>query len=134
MKPCKWYKRLINFIVDLFIIEFITMIVLSTLILLGFNISTKIMVTDNTVIYIFSMLVFIIVAFIYYYIFEVFGGVTIGKLITKTKVLHKTNKSRYKTIAIRTCSRILLFEVIWFLRSRPKGLHDVLSKTIIVDK
>lgn len=132
MKPSKWYKRLINVIVDFFSIEFITMIFLSVLKLFGINVEQKIEIAQNTYFYTFSFLTFIFIYFAYYYFFELITGKTLGKLITGSKVVVIGDKKRI-AILYRTLSRLLIFEIFWFFSSRPKGLHDIFSGTIVTN-
>ncbi len=73
-----------------------------------------------------------IIAFIYYTIMEVTTGRTIGKLITKTKVINADgNKPDLGTIVIRSLSRIVPFNALSFLFS-DKGWHDRWSDTRVV--
>ena len=132
MKPSKWYKRLINVIVDFFTIEIITIIFLSILKLIGINVEQKTEIVQNTDLYTFSFLTFLFIFFVYYYFFELITGKTLGKLITGSKVVFIGDKKRI-AILYRTFSRLLIFEIFWFLRSTPKGLHDVFSGTIVTD-
>jgi len=133
MKSCKWYKRLINVIIDFFTIEFITLILLSIFKLIGMNIEQKIEIGQNIEFYSFSFFTFIFTFLFYYYIFELFTGKTLGKLITNSKVIVCNEKKRITAILYRTIFRLLIFEILWFFTGRPKGLHDILSGTIVTD-
>jgi len=73
--------------------------------------------------------------FTYYIFLETVFQKTVGKLITKTKVV-KSNGEKPGTILIiaRTFSRFIPFDGLTFLFQR-KGLHDILSGTrVIKDK
>ena len=74
-----------------------------------------------------------IIVFIYYFISEATTGRTLGKLITKTKVVDLNgNKPNAIQIMKRTFSRMIPFEAFSFLGSDDLGLHDTLSKTRVV--
>ena len=68
--------------------------------------------------------------YLYYFTFEFFGGQTIGKMITKTKVVSIKNgvKPSVLKILIRTLSRLIPIDFIFYL-FQPNGIHDLLSKT-----
>lgn len=71
--------------------------------------------------------------FLYYFIAEFFIGKTIGKLLTKTKVVQKDTylKPKAYQILIRSLLRGLPFYFISYFISE-KGLHDHLSQTILI--
>ena len=72
-------------------------------------------------------------AFLGYYIFmETKYQKTIGKFITKTKVVNKDGgKPELKDIVRRTFCRLIPFDRISFLFT-PNGFHDRISDTIII--
>lgn len=80
-----------------------------------------------------ARLIFITGYFIYYFILECAFGKTIGKMITKTKVVSENSKSRPSVIqvSIRTIVRMIpaYFLSYFFI---GKGLHDHFSKTILI--
>lgn len=75
----------------------------------------------------------VILYFGYYFIFEAAAGVTIGKLITKTKVVNNDNKPpNIFAVLIRTLVRLLgIIDIIVYAFS-DKSLHDELSRTRVV--
>jgi len=75
----------------------------------------------------------IISSFFGYYIFlESKYQKTIGKFITKTKVVTKLNeKPELKDIIVRTICRLIPFDRISFLFMK-NGFHDSLSNTIVI--
>jgi len=78
-----------------------------------------------------SYLINIVVFFVYYFGMETSSGLTIGKLITQTKVVtvNGFTPTNYD-IFIRTIWRLVPFEAIsWF---GIKGWHDSQSKTTVV--
>jgi len=70
---------------------------------------------------------------IYYSMLEGISGQSIGKAITKTKVVTETGeKPDFATILLRSVYRYIPFEAFSFLGSEPIGWHDSLSKTRVV--
>ena len=72
----------------------------------------------------------ILLYYFYYFTFELIGGQTIGKMITKTKVVSVKNgqKPNFLNILIRTLSRLIPIDFLFYL-FQPNGIHDILSKT-----
>lgn len=72
--------------------------------------------------------------FLYYFIFEYFKGQTIGKMITKSKVISSTDNNEYffLRIFIRTLTRFIPFDIISYIFT-SRGLHDIFSKTVVVN-
>lgn len=79
--------------------------------------------------------IMIIGYYFYYFIFELTTGQTIGKMITKTKVVafKQEEKVNFIKIFIRTLSRLIPIDIISYLFS-GNGLHDFLSKTKLKKK
>jgi uncharacterized RDD family membrane protein YckC len=76
-----------------------------------------------------------VIAFVYYFTFEsLTGGRTIGKYITNTKVLTwYGSRPSAGVIAKRSLCRLIPFEAFSFLTESPRGWHDSLSNTVVVD-
>lgn len=72
----------------------------------------------------------ILLYYIYYFVLELITGQTVGKMITKTKVVNKENneKPSFIRIFIRTISRIIPIDFLSYLFV-SNGIHDILSKT-----
>lgn len=104
----------------------------------------------DTAIYIAFMLVFLLVFrneieqekvkwisllvyFFYYFLFEYLSGQTIGKIITRSKVISLTENKEYFFIRIvlRTLMRFIPLDILSYLFSY-RGLHDWISKTTII--
>lgn len=76
-----------------------------------------------------------IVYFCYYFILESIFGQTIGKMITKTKVVNKAyHKPNVWLIFIRTLLRFNPFDTASYLFGKVQGGHDVISKTRLIYK
>ncbi len=104
--------RLLNFIIDS-ILFFIIVIVFS---LLFKNIIEK----EHLKIFM------IILYYFYYFMFEYFIGQTIGKMITKTKVVNMNDdeKPNFIKIVIRTLSRLIPIDFLSYLFA-SNGIHDL---------
>lgn len=71
--------------------------------------------------------------FLYYFLFEYFKGQTIGKMITKSKVVSLSKNNNYYFLRIfgRTFMRFIPIDIFSYLFS-SSGLHDRISKTSTV--
>jgi uncharacterized RDD family membrane protein YckC len=77
----------------------------------------------------------LVVLLIYYNVFEIFFGTTIGKLFTKTVVVDVYGeKPNTNAILIRSLCRLIPFEMFSFFGTPCIGWHDSLSKTYVVNK
>jgi len=82
----------------------------------------------------FSKLFGIILFLAYYFLFELFLNQTIGKMITKTKIVRLTDFHKPPSlwqILIRTIVRVLPVDILSYLFFR-NGLHDMLSRTTVI--
>lgn len=71
----------------------------------------------------------------YYVVLEGVFGVTVGKLITGTRVVDKSgNKPSFGAVLGRTLVRLVPFEPFSFLGSSAGGWHDQWSSTRVVVK
>ncbi len=124
-KKVKAKKRFINFIVDT-IAFFIVAIILSFI--LDFFIST----TDQSLMTLVAYLMFVLGFFGYYVFMETKYQKTIGKYITKTRVVTKDgSKPEVGDIIRRTFCRLIPFDRVSFFFT-PNGFHDRLSDTTII--
>ncbi len=70
--------------------------------------------------------------FAYYFLFELLLGKTPGKYLTKTAVVHRNGKKPTPgNIILRSILRLIPYDTFSFVFG-PSGLHDSLSKTIVV--
>ena len=77
----------------------------------------------------------LLVVLIYYLIMEAATGKTIGKMITRTKVVTEDGAvPDFRIILIRTLCRLIPFEAFSFLGSSSVGWHDSISKSRVVDE
>ena len=137
-----WWKRLVGFIIDYTVIILLN----SVIAMLILPLITSLLNINNSgdIGFVFWVL-FLIIFIFYYMIQEYFFKTTIGKLAFKLKIVSaKTNislgseKTKNPTlfqIFVRTIVRLLFFiDIFFFLFKRPIGLHDIISKTIVIKK
>ncbi|NOU62298.1 RDD family protein [Marinifilum caeruleilacunae] len=75
------------------------------------------------------------IAFFYYIILEGILQTTLGKQITKTKIIRLDNKKvNFIDILLRTLCRFIPLEQLSFLSEKPIGWHDRISETRVVSK
>ncbi len=74
------------------------------------------------------------VYYFYYFIMESLMGQTVGKMITKTKVVNSNNGGvSMGLIVLRTLLRIIPLDFLSYLFT-PQGLHDYLSQTKLIKR
>lgn len=78
----------------------------------------------------YSTLFFYLLLFLYYFIFELARGQTLGKMITKTKVVSLDGSSAgvFKIFA-RSILRLVPIDIVSYLFGTEQGFHDILSGT-----
>jgi uncharacterized RDD family membrane protein YckC len=118
--------RFLHYIID-FIIAYLLILVI--FIVLGLFINP----TSNSFLgELFTYITILGTFFAYYAIMEIKFQKTIGKFITKTKVVKiDGNKPAVSEILIRTICRLIPFDGISYLFVK-NGLHDYLSKTKVI--
>ncbi|WP_066627891.1 RDD family protein [Labilibacter marinus] len=88
--------------------------------------------TDQVTLGFISFILLIVLYFAYYIVLEVKLGKTLGKMLTKTKVVKSNGESPSSTdIFIRTLCRLIPFDQISYVFTK-NGFHDYLSNTIVV--
>ncbi len=110
-------KRIVNFIIDFGVI-----VIVSSLI----YVFTSNSIATGIIIWIIFLL--------YYILMEAITGKTLGKRITKTRVVNLSgSKPKPGLILIRTFLRCNPFDAVSYLFGNVHGTHDLLSKTKVVD-
>jgi len=126
-------NRFVNFIIDTiayYILIFILSVAFGILAAIGITGPLSMLAEEGIAVYVFSFGVF----FIYFMIFEVFLQRSLGKYITKTKVVMEDgSKPKASDIIIRSLCRLIPFEVFSFLGEDGRGWHDSMSDTYVVD-
>ncbi|MDJ1470528.1 RDD family protein [Xanthocytophaga flava] len=134
--PTTWGKRLANYIID-FILSYIIAVIVMIIIgvVWGALIDEDIISNIDEINSLVDRLITFFFQITCYYIpLEYFSGKTIGKMITRTKVVtEEGEKPDFGTIVGRNCVRIISFEVFSFLSETPVGWHDKASGTMVVD-
>jgi uncharacterized RDD family membrane protein YckC len=75
-----------------------------------------------------------IIILIYYTTIETLTGRSLGKFITKTKVvLYDGSRPTFNEILVRSLCRLIPLEGLSFFGDDGKGWHDSMSKTYVVD-
>jgi uncharacterized RDD family membrane protein YckC len=125
-------KRFTNGLIDGFIILYLWItifILISHLsIALGFASETN---GNLSFYWIFTIIPAIIA---YYLFFEGIFKTTLGKIITKTKIIRSNGDSvEFVDVMIRTFCRLIPLEPFSFLSGNKIGFHDNLSKTRLVN-
>ena len=118
--PASILRRFSNYVVDRIVISIISVIILS----IGAAIDSS-----------FVTFVGFVVLFGGYYVFcEALFQRTVGKCITKTKVVTMSGaKPKFWTIVGRTLCRFIPFEPLSYLFGGfPVGWHDSITKTLVV--
>ena len=126
-----WEKRLINLIIDSIIIQFIYLLFI---LIIGVTIiSKKDSFEQSAIIEFNNTLYFLILYVFYYFILEGLLGRTIGKYVTRTKVISDLGaKPSLGKVLIRSIVRLFFVEVFSFFSSKPVGWHDRISGTKVV--
>ncbi len=117
--------RFLNFIIDFFACIFGATI-------LSFIIGLFVNSGGGIFLQIFAYLLFFGTFFTYYAILEIKFQKTLGKFVTKTKVVKMNgDKPESSDIIMRTFCRFIPFDRITFLFMK-NGIHDFLSKTKVI--
>ena len=104
--------RIINFVFDILFITIISSVL------------------SSVFYFISSTIIYYSVYLVYYFIFEYFLSQTLGKMITKTKVVDMENlKPSLRKILYRTILRLNPFDAVSYLFGNEQGGHDLISKT-----
>lgn len=119
-------KRFLNLIIDT--IMYYIIIVLLTVIFIAVEIDVEANVALNWLVTLSS-------SFLYYFSLESMNGKTVGKYLTKTRVVYIDGSTPTNgTIAKRALCRFIPFDALSFLSSNPIGWHDKYSDTLVIDE
>lgn len=124
-------KRLVNFLIDATVITFFQTILVNIFQTLAEH-SFSPFFEGYRVIFGFNFLI----TPIYYILAEyLFKGKTVGKIITKTRVVTLNGeRPTFNQIFGRSFARVIPFEPLSYLGDSPNGWHDRLSETIVIDE
>ena len=128
IKPAPWWKRLINWLIDITIISVINYYLFNFLLenipsLAEINLMAGMGILG------------ILILFIYYTLLEGLTGRSIGKYLTGTKLMISRDYSKPRLINCinRSLARLIPFEVFSFFSGRPVGWHDTLGNAMVTD-
>ena len=126
--------RFANSVIDMIAIFVLWILVSTLLILLGFDLHFEQITADanEEKVSIIPYVIFIPIFWSYYLFTEHFYQRTLGKLLTRTRVVTKTgDKPTFGQILGRTLCRSIPFEYFSYLGS-VNGIHDMLSGTRVI--
>ncbi len=129
-------QRFLNFIIDRFAIMGFAMVVgLSIATLEETGLIQGWLASIENMSRLEDLLITAVLSVVYYTAFEGIFGITVGKLITGTKVFHvHGGKPTYLAILGRSFTRIIPFEPFSFLgKIGKRGWHDRWSDTMVLD-
>lgn len=126
-------KRITNYCIDILsigLIEFVIAVILLIFYSIDSELYSLVFIND-----IGRILFVILLNIIYYTLFESISGKSLGKYITRTKVINLNGeKTVWTIILLRSVCRLIPFDQLSFLVSNEKGWHDKLSKTIVIEE
>ena len=133
------WKRLFNFIIDGFASMVLSMLILQVLLRINANaidsfinsfVFQFILKEATHTVYLYYPLIYLL----YYLFFESVFKTTLGKRITKTRVLTiEGTPIKFKHSLIRSLCRFIPLEQFTFLFIGRAGLHDLLSRTSVYE-
>lgn len=125
-------KRLLNFIIDSILLR---VVITAVAFAAGATIAAGNLQVSELALNIFAYGLAFFVYFAYFILLEGAAGITIGKLLTGTRVIDAAGgPPKFGQILGRTASRIIPFEPLSFLvGDKTTGWHDSLSGTRVVD-
>ena len=129
-------QRLLNFIIDLFVVYLFTIGIGATINIIG-QLTNNYKLSEWVISLTLLENIFfgLVVLFFYYAIMEMYLSRTFGKYFTKTLVVkHNGSKPNIKSVIVRTLVRLIAFEAFSFLNDNARGWHDTLSVTYVVKK
>lgn len=121
-----WGERVLSFVIDFIIV----------LIIYSLSIIFIDAVFDVRLDKLYDSLIVFLPFFVFYYsIQEFLYETTIGKRVFKLKVISTNEKVKlsFEQVFIRAMIVLIPLNFFFFLSNKPIGLHDILSKTIVVN-
>ncbi len=133
IQPTTWQKRLLTHVLDLFFfyMSFIILGVVIGIVLASLGKDPESAFEINPLL---DKLITMLLLVAYNITFESIFGKTLGKMITNTKVVNEDGtKPSFNQIVGRSFARLIPFDGFSFLAERPRGWHDTMSGTMVVD-
>jgi uncharacterized RDD family membrane protein YckC len=126
-------KRVANFLIDGFLISIVAISIANKM-GISINLNPKTMQEAMNIPLGFTK-INVIVQVCYYFILEYTTNTTLGKLITRTKVIFVNEHSnKFLGCLIRSTARAIPFSPIIALFLKRFTLHDIMSRTIVVNQ
>ncbi len=129
-------QRFWNFVLDSIFVYILILSAGTTVVLIGDNFNNLALskwvehLTPAEIIF-YSILI----AFLYYFLTEVYFSRTLAKMLTKTIVVKfDGSKPTITAIFYRTASRLIPIDFISYMGAVPSGWHDALSRTYVVNR
>ncbi|MDP4271299.1 MAG: RDD family protein [Bacteroidota bacterium] len=130
LHPVGFWKRVLNCLIDMICYGTIYVLLKDTLLKSFF----KTYPADGIVGVRSSNVVYVLIMFFYYLIWEATCGRTAGKFITRSVVIDEDgNLPSFITALYRTLCRFIPFEAISVLIHERIGWHDMFPRTRVVD-
>ncbi|RZJ48674.1 MAG: RDD family protein [Flavobacterium sp.] len=128
--------RFFNCVIDFVFILFLIFIVSLLIGIIGMIFQWDIFrMWEETIIDLGGVVTYFSFSMLYYLVFEVFFGRTIGKFITGSIVVNENGlKPGFGIICLRTLYRLIPFDPLSFLTMSGRIWHDSFSKTYVVEK
>lgn len=115
--------RFVNFVIDNSIVLLLSAMIQASGLLGEFGYARNVIFSPN----------YILASLCYFVTSEYFFKKSIGKLVTKTRVVRKDGRAiKFTNILIRTLCRHIPFEPLSCFGSNVVGWHDSLSNTLVV--
>lgn len=131
MRAASAWRRLFNHILDVFLYY-----VFGTCFMVFGTVLCEAFLSHRLAMLVPSLLgipVYTVGYMVYLILFEYMAGRTLGKALTRTKVIRPDGTPpSFWSIVGRNFARLIPFEFFSFLTSRPVGLHDVIAHTMVV--
>lgn len=119
-------KRFANMLIDVVCYYVLAFIVVFILMLIG--------VFDDEPSKAVSYLITFSSMWLYFTVMEASFGKTVGKLVTKTRVVDEEGNSLdFGKATVRSLCRLIPFDAFSYLSSRPVGWHDSISRTRVIN-
>ena len=119
-------KRAVNYLIDVIVASFIILFI-------GTVLKIEIITAKGEMTNAGIFIMFITIP-IYYFILEFLFGKTIGKVITRTKVISSDGtRATFIQCTIRSLSRLIPFEQFSGLLLKGNFWHDSIPKTVVVE-
>ena len=127
-------KRFANYVIDTLVIYLFSLFCNAAYIVI-FNETLDLLGVEHSLL--LSGLGFfnIVIWALYYFAFEVSAGKSVGKMITKTRVVNEAGeRPNTQQIFWRSLARLIPLDIFSYLdKNPPRGWHDTLSKTHVVE-